>query len=106
MSVKLRTEHQLEFISLKDGYTGSSESTLVETPHCWKLHVPAQMYLSWDKYKVNIVPFSHRKHIAVFQTNLILTLYLIEVRFNAYVNRAGPDQELPDQGRLCLRMEI
>ena len=29
MSVKLLTEHHLEFISLKGGCTGSSESTLV-----------------------------------------------------------------------------
>ena len=28
MSVKLLTEHRLEFVSLKGGYTGSSESTL------------------------------------------------------------------------------
>ena len=29
MSVKLLTEHNLEFLSLKGGCTGSSESTLV-----------------------------------------------------------------------------
>ena len=34
MSVKLLTEHQLEFLSLKGGCTGSSESTLVKMPHC------------------------------------------------------------------------
>ena len=36
MSVKLLTEHHLEFISLKGGCTGSSESTLVLeiTCHC------------------------------------------------------------------------
>ena len=36
MSVKLLTEHHLEFLCLKGGYTGSSESTLVKMPHCWK----------------------------------------------------------------------
>ena len=36
MSVKLLTEHHLEFLSLKGGCTGSSESTLVKMPHCWK----------------------------------------------------------------------
>ena len=36
MSVKLLTEHHLEFQSLKVGCTGSSESTLVQMPHCWK----------------------------------------------------------------------
>ena len=39
MSVKLLTEHQLEFLSLKGGCTGSSESTLVKMPHCWISHV-------------------------------------------------------------------
>ena len=39
MIVKLLNEHHLEFQSLKGGCTGSSESTLVETPHCWKSHV-------------------------------------------------------------------
>ena len=34
MSVKLLTEHRLEFVSLKGGCTGSSESTLVKMPHC------------------------------------------------------------------------
>ena len=43
MSVELLTEHHLEFLSLKGGYTGSSESKLVKIPHCWKSHVAAQM---------------------------------------------------------------
>ena len=44
MSVKLLTEHNLEFLSLKGGCTGSSESTLVKMPHCWKSHVMAHQY--------------------------------------------------------------
>ena len=36
MNVKLLTKHHLEFLSLKVGCTGSYESTLVKTPHCWK----------------------------------------------------------------------
>ena len=43
MSVKLLTEHHLEFLSLKGGYTGSSESTLMKMPHCWKSYVAAQL---------------------------------------------------------------
>ena len=39
MTVKLLTEHHLEFQSLKGGCTGSSDSTLVEMPHCWKSHI-------------------------------------------------------------------
>ena len=43
MTVKLMTEHHLEFLSLKGGSTGSSESTLAKMPHCWKSHVTAQI---------------------------------------------------------------
>ena len=42
MRVMLLTEQHLEFLSLKGGCTGSSESTLVKMTHCWKLHVAAQ----------------------------------------------------------------
>ena len=38
MIVKLLTEHHLEFLSLKGGYRGSSESTLVKMSNCWKSH--------------------------------------------------------------------
>ena len=43
MSVKLLTEHHLEVLSLKGGSTGTSESTLVKMPHCWKSHVTAHI---------------------------------------------------------------
>ena len=33
----------MEFLSLKGGFTGSSESTLVKKPHCWKSHVAARL---------------------------------------------------------------
>ena len=38
MIVKLLTEHHLEFLSLKGGCAGSSESTHVKIPYCWKSH--------------------------------------------------------------------
>ena len=41
MSVKLLTEHNIEFLSLKGICTGSSESTLVKMQHCWKSHAAA-----------------------------------------------------------------
>ena len=44
MSVNLLTEHDLEFLSLTGGCTGSSESTLVKMPYCWKSHVTAHFY--------------------------------------------------------------
>ena len=43
MTVKLLTEHHLEFPSLKRGCTGSSESTLVKLLHCRKSHVTAHL---------------------------------------------------------------
>ena len=42
MIVKLLTEHHLEFLSLKGGCRGLSESTHVKMPHCWKSHATAQ----------------------------------------------------------------
>ena len=42
MIVKLLSEHHLGFLSLTGGCKGSSESTLVKMPHCWKSHVTAQ----------------------------------------------------------------
>ena len=41
MTVKLLTEQHLEFLSIKGGCTGSSESTFIKMPHCWKPHVVA-----------------------------------------------------------------
>ena len=46
MSVKLLTEHHWEFLSLTGGCTGSSETTLVKMPHCWKSHVKVQICLA------------------------------------------------------------
>ena len=43
MIVKLLTEHHLEFLSLKGCCTGSSESTHVKMPYCWKSHATAQL---------------------------------------------------------------
>ena len=43
MIVKLLTEHHFEFLSLKRGYRGSPESTLVQMSNCWKSFVTAQL---------------------------------------------------------------
>ena len=45
MIIKLLTEHHLEFLSLKGGCRGSSESTLVRMTNCWKSHATAQIIL-------------------------------------------------------------
>ena len=44
MIVKLLTERHLEFLSLKGGCTGSSESTLVKMSNCWKSRALAQFF--------------------------------------------------------------
>ena len=41
MIVNLLTEHHMEFLSLKGGCIGSSESTLVKMSYCWKSHAAA-----------------------------------------------------------------
>ena len=46
MIVKLLVEHHLEFLSLKGGCRGSSESTLVKMSNCWKSHALAQLTLN------------------------------------------------------------
>ena len=54
MTVKILTENHLEFISLKGGYTGSSESTLVKMPHCWNSQVGLIMPPTLKKIKGHI----------------------------------------------------
>ena len=43
LSGKLLTEHHLEFLSLKEGCRGSSESILVKMSNCWKSHAAAAL---------------------------------------------------------------
>ena len=70
MSVKLLTEHRLEFVSLKGGYTGSYESTLVKM-HC----IAAQFMIYWlraDAYDTLGTFISQRKgKIQTSTTNLV-----------------------------------
>ena len=49
MIVKLLTEQNLDFLSLKGGCRGSSESTLVKMSNCWKSHAAALIVASRDK---------------------------------------------------------
>ena len=43
MIVKLLTEHHLEFLSLKGGFSGPSESTPVKLSNFWKSHAAAHI---------------------------------------------------------------
>ena len=49
MIVKLLTEHHMEFLSLKGGCRGLSESSLVKMSNCWKSHAVAQIYYCSEK---------------------------------------------------------
>ena len=46
----------MEFLSLRGGCTGSSESTLVKMPHYWKSYVAAHfvLFANAHKYPINI----------------------------------------------------
>ena len=43
--MKILTENRLRFLSLQGGCTGSSESTHVKMPHCWKSHALAHLLI-------------------------------------------------------------
>ena len=58
MSVKLLTEHHLEFLSLKGGCRGSSESALVKMPHCWKSLVTAHILSVYIAYLLKIMLYN------------------------------------------------
>ena len=52
MIVKLLPEHNFEFLSLKGGCRGLSESTRVKMPHCWKSHALANIEKNVIQYLV------------------------------------------------------
>ena len=71
MIVKLLTEHHLEFLSLKGGCRGSSESTLVKMPHCWKSHALAHIV---DMQRAGVVLFSRLKFAKHLKRKLVTLL--------------------------------
>ena len=82
MSAKLLTEHHLEFLSLKEGFTGLSESTHVKMPHCWKSHATAHLVILVNAYNeftyyvhctVNVLKF-HKMPGQTAQTQIRLLL--------------------------------
>ena len=65
MSVKLLTEHHLGFLCLKGSCTGSSETTLVKMPHCWKSHVTALLFIvSLNSVAIQLNIYAHLRLIA------------------------------------------
>ena len=84
ISVKLLTEHDLEFLSLKGDCTGSSESTLVKMPHCWKSHAVAQMFFFFTfQTPPNLITFDWALERALFWYNCD-TLYFPASNWSVY----------------------
>ena len=75
MSVKLPTEHHLEFLSLKRGCTSSSEYSLVKMPYFWKSH---------GRLKCTFLLFSN-------EIMLVLRARIHKMLFRI-ANREDPDQ--------------
>ena len=83
MIVKLLNEHHLEFLSLKGGCRGSSESTLVKMSNCWKSHAMAHEPV--HEFSTNVVcgtskaldqPAHMRSLIRAFASRLSILLLL------------------------------
>ena len=92
MTVKLLTEHHLEFLSLKGDGRGSSESTHVKMSHCWKSHALAQIYFIILSSKLNrqIVGIQMRCNCAPLVAYLFLFCYERDFMFSlSDNNQAG-----------------
>ena len=102
MSVKLLTEHHLEFLSSKGGCTGSFESTLVKMSHWWKSHVAAQIYCT----QCFRVPTEIQKH-----NSMILKIFHDQqCNFHDYLmHRLQPPllaATTPAECRSCMHFEM
>ena len=64
MIVKLLTEHHLEFLRVKGGCRGSSESTHVKMSNCWKSHAAAHMQIQLHQHPSNIIN-GHNKPLTI-----------------------------------------
>ena len=81
MTAKLLTEDNLKSLSLKGGYKGTFESTLVKMAHCWKSHVVAHMSFMSD---MNILIIYKRLTIIAIAAH---PGYMIQIedRMNAHI---------------------
>ena len=79
MTVKLLTEQHLEFLSLKGGCTGSSESTLVKMPHLLESHVEAQLY-SIPNTKNQFMCLSHMQVVDRYIRLMLQNVVLVSVQ--------------------------
>ena len=86
MPVKQLTAHHTEFLSLKGGYTGSSESTFVKMPHCWKSHAAAQVILLSKWMGILNYVSSHRSLKAA--KSVTFDFLILEIMFLFFKNTA------------------
>ena len=77
MSIKLLTEHHLEFLGSKGGWTGSAESTHVKMPQCWKPHVATHLMFC---FLIKLVKF------------IYLTTFLIQIKITCKHNIKNIDK--------------
>ena len=74
MIVKVLTGRHLEFLT--GGCTGSSESTHVKMPHCWKSHVTAQIeYFLFAAILASILIFTIILGTSFFEALQIYVFY-------------------------------
>ena len=83
-------EHRFEFLSLKGGCTGSSESTLVKMPPCWKSYVMA-LFISNMYCCREIIASSHllRRVIILFSMLVNFACFLSSADFFSNLNFFG-----------------
>ena len=101
MTVKLLTNQYLEFLCLKGGCTGLSETTLAKMPHCWKSHVVDQFNDQTYSTKLHLIMQYSTKiannlalYIVIFwQSTCGLTLLYISDTF-IYIRLPWPTDQL------------
>ena len=97
ISVRLLTEHHLEFLRLKGGCTGSSESTLVKMPHCWKSHVTAQFNVYWDVNHQNV------QHLKPYDLS---TLIIVPIPYFLLYRIADGGFLMVNMGQRMIRVDL
>ena len=90
VSVKLLTEHHLEFLSLKGGCTGSSECTLVKMPPCWESHGAAQMCVLISN---DVIYVANKMDFNTFICVLLPFFLLLRMNVNSYLSFVGLGKE-------------
>ena len=82
MNIKLPTEHQLTFLSLKGSCTGSSESTHVKIPHCWKSHALAHIFPLTNRLDPDLSQLLEELHDLALLFAKTLKSFFVRLRVN------------------------